>query len=153
MKLNGKSRSNTVQKPISIKKLAGPVLVLLAAVGIGMVIREFRFRSSGEEHVSQAPKAVQPADLPEIQNIQEQLPIEEVFVEPEPLAPEAVGPPPLPTAKAQPQQDPRLNDPVFKEQLGRYVLSFVGKDPASDEIWATLINDPSLSGQVRQDLI
>jgi hypothetical protein len=172
-----KNSSNTVQKPISIRTLVGSVLVLLAAAGIGMIIREFRFRSAGEKPLVQAPKAVQTPDIqetrqtpkePEIQNIQEQLPIEEVFVEPEPLVPEPVGPPPIPTvdiggqsstgARAEtaevPQyQDPRLNDPVFKEQLGRYVLSFVGNDPSADEIWAVLINDPSLSGQVRQDLI
>src|SRR4030042_446005 len=91
-----KNSSNTGQKTISTKTLSGAVLVLLAAVGIGMVIREFRFRSAGEKPLAQALKAVQPPDIPEIQNIQEQLPLEEVFVEPEPLVPESVGPP-IPT--------------------------------------------------------
>ena len=51
-------------KKIGTKTLAGAVLVLLGAAGIGMVIREFRFRSSGEKHPAQAPKAVQPRDIP-----------------------------------------------------------------------------------------
>jgi hypothetical protein len=169
-----KNSSNTAQRPISTRTLAGAVLVLLAALGIGMIIREFRFRLAVEKLPAQTPKTVQPPDIletnqapkePEIQNIQEQLPVEEVFVSPEP---ESVDQPPIPTvdiggqsstgARAEtaevPQyKDPRLNDPVFKEQLGRYVLSFVGYDPEAEEIWAALINDPSLSGQVRQDLI
>jgi hypothetical protein len=159
MKLNGKSRSNTVQKPISIKKLAGPVLVLLAAVGIGMVIREFRFRSSGEKHVAQAPKAVQPADLPEIQNIQEQLPIEEVFVEPEPLAPEPVSPP---TSMADASEavvqeemaaEPVEEDPRSKAKRARAALALIGYDPAADAVYIQLINDPSVSANDRHDLI
>ena len=88
---------------IGTKTLAGVVLVLLGAVAIGMVIREFRFRASGEKHLAQIRKAVQPRDIPgtrqapkelEIQDIQEELPIEEVFFEPEPLASEPVSPPP-----------------------------------------------------------
>ncbi len=164
MKLNGKSRSNTVQKPTSIKKLAGPVLVLLAAVGIGMAIKEFRFRSSGEEHLAQAPKAVQPADLPEIQNIQEQLPIEEIFVEPEPLAPEPVSPPTsMPDTSdtadqaemaAGPfEEDPGFDDPVVKEKRARAALALIGRDPEADEVWIQAINDPSLSANARKNLI
>jgi len=167
MKLNGKSRSNTLQKPTSIKKLAGPVLVFLAAVGIGMAIREFRFRSSGEKHLAQAPKAVQPADLPEIQNIQEQLPIEEVFVEPEPLAPEPVSPPTsmvdadgqsdtavqAEMAAAPFDQNARFNDPVVKEKRARAALALIGYDPEADEVWIQTINDPSLSANARKNLI
>ena len=52
------------------------------------------------------------------------------------------------------QQDPRLNDPAFKEQLGRYALSFVGSgDADADEAWVKIINDPSLSANARQNLI
>jgi hypothetical protein len=175
MKLNGKSRSDTVQKPISIKNLAGAVLVLLAAVGIGMVIREFRFRS-WEKHLAQAPKAAQPADIPktkqapkgpEIQNIQEQLPIEEVSVEPEPLAPEPASPPTSladadgqsnTAVQAEPaaaplDQDPRFNDPAIKEQRGRAALGLIGHNPEADEVWIQIINDPSLSANARQNLI
>ena len=172
-----KNNSNTMQKSISIKFLAGAVLVLLAAVGIGMVIREFRFRSSGQKHLVQAPKAVQPRDIPEtrhapngpeIQNIQEQLPNEEVFVEPEPPAPEAVSPPPTSIVDAdgqsntEPQeemaaapfdQDRRSNDLLVKEQRGRAALSLIGHDPEADEVWIQIINDPSLSANARQNLI
>ena len=99
MKLSGKLQLNTAQKRISTKHLAGAVLVLLAALGIGIVIREFRFRSSREEQLAQDPRAVQPVDIsqanqiakePEIQHIQEQSPIEEASVEPEPIEPEPV---------------------------------------------------------------
>jgi hypothetical protein len=147
---------------ISTRKLAGAVIVLAAAVGIGIVIREFRSRPAVEKLPAQAPKAVQPPDIPqtrpapkepEIQNIEPQAPIEEVFVEPAPLESEPVSPLPSPTVKNPLGLDPQFNNPVYKEQLGRYVLSFVGDNPGADEIWAVLINDASLSGQVRQDLI
>ena len=172
-----KNSSKTVKKSTFTRTLFGSVLVLLAAVGIGMVIREYRFRSLKENYPAQASKSIQPLDIPktnqapkepEVQNIKEQLPIEEVFVAPERLKPETVDTPPLPEADAGSQSSTktqtevaevpqyknlRLKDPVYKEQLGRYVLSFVGYDPEAEEIWATLINDPNLSGGVRQDLI
>jgi len=165
-----KNSSNTVQKPISTKTLAGAVLVLLAAVGIGMVVREFRFRSSGEKHLAQAPKTVQPRDIPgtrhgpkepEIQNIQEQLPIEEIFVEPEPLASEPVSPPPTPMvdeAQEEPaadsfDQDPQFDDPRVKEQRARVALGMIGYDTEADDVWIQLINDPSLSANARSNLI
>lgn len=50
-------------------------------------------------------------------------------------------------------RDPRLDDPVFKEELGRYNLNFVGDDPNANEIWASLIYDTSLSESVREDLM
>ncbi len=164
-----KDSSNTVQKPISARTLAGAVLVLLVAAGIGMVIREFRFRSSGEKPLAQAPKAVQPRDIlrtrqapkePEIQNIQEQLPIEEVFVEPEPPAPEPVSPPPTSMTEAQAEpaadpfdQNPQFDDPRVKEQRGRIALGMIGRDPEADEVWIEIINDPSVSENARSNLI
>ena len=166
-----KNSSNTVQKPISTRTLAGSVLVLVAAVGIGMVIREFRFRASGEKRLAQAPKAVQPRDIlrtrqapkePEIQDIQEELPIEEVFVEPEPLASEAVSPPPTSTVDAEAQaetaaetfeKDSQFDDPRAKERRARVALGMIGYDPEADEVWIRLINDPSLSANARSNLI
>lgn len=165
-----KNSSNTVQKPISTRTLAGAVLVLLAAVGIGMVIREFRFRSAEENHPAQAPKAVQPRDIPgtrqapkepEIQDIQEELPIEEVFIEPEPLASEPVSPPPTSMvdeaqaemAEGQFEQDSQFDDPRAKERRARVALSMIGYDPDADEVWIQLINDPSVSAEARHDLI
>ncbi|MFH1716898.1 MAG: hypothetical protein ABIF19_06070 [Planctomycetota bacterium] len=176
MKLNGRSRSDAVQKPVSGRTLAGAAFVLLTAVGIGMVIREFRFRSAGEKHLSRAPKAVQPADIPETtqapkepetKNIQKQPTTEQVFIEPEPLATEPVGPPTSPadaneqsntavqaeTAAAPPDRDPRLDDPVYKEQLGRTALGLIGRDPKADEVWIQIINDPSLPANARKNLI
>jgi type IV secretory pathway VirB10-like protein len=171
MKQNRKSRSDTVRKPVSIKKLAGAVLVLLAAAGVGMVIREFRFRS-WEKHLAQAPKAVQPADIPKTRQApkepetQEQLPIEEVVVEPEPPAPEPVSPPKSldaenqsnTTVQAEPaaapsDQDQRSNDPAVKEQRGRTALAMIGRNPEADEVWIQTINDPSLSANARSNLI
>ena len=173
MKSKRKSRSGTVRKPMSIKRLAGAVLVLLAAAGIGMAIREFRFRS-WEKHLTQAQKAVRPADMPkttqapkepETQNTQEQLPIEEVSVEPEPPAPEPVSPPKSldagqsnTAAQAEPaaapsDQDQRSNDPAVKEQRGRTALGLIGRNPEADEVWIQTINDPSLSANARQNLI
>jgi hypothetical protein len=165
-----KNSSNTAEKPISTRTLAGAVLVLLAAFGIGMVIREFRFRSSGEKHLAQAPKAVQPRDIlrtrqtpkePEIQDIQEELPIEEVFVEPEPLASEPVSPPPtsmVDEAQAEMtaetfEKDSQFDDPRAKERRARVALSMIGYDPDADEVWIQLINDPSLSANARSNLI
>ncbi|MFC1793283.1 hypothetical protein ACFL3Q_06815 [Planctomycetota bacterium] len=163
-----KNSSNTVQKPISTKTLVGAVLVLLAAVGIGMVIREFRFRSSGEKHMAQAPKAVQPRDIPgtrqaqkepEIQDIQEELPIEEVFVEPESLTSEPVSPPPSSMVDADGQSNTEAQaetsdqDPRAKERRARIALGMIGYDPDADEVWIQLINDPSLSENARSNLI
>jgi hypothetical protein len=172
-----KIRSNTVQKPISTRYMAGAVLVLLGAVGIGMVIREFRFRSSGLKHQAQAPKAVQARDItqtkrapkePEIQNTHEQVPVEEVFVEPEPPASELVGPSPTTMVDADGQsnteaqaemaaepfeQDSFDDDPQAKERRARVALGMIGHDPEADEVWIRLINDPSLSENARSNLI
>ncbi len=170
MKFNEKSRSDTAQKPISIKRLAGAAIVLLAAVGIGMVIREFRFRS-WERHIAQAPKAAQPTDIPkqalkepDIQNTQEQLPVEEVPVEPEP--PEPASPPTSPQTEGQSdtadqagpaaaptEQDSRFDDPVAKEQRGRAALALIGHNPEADEVWIQIINDPTVSANARKNLI
>ncbi len=158
-------------KKIGTKTLAGSVLVLLAAVGIGMVIREFRLRPAGEKHPAQAPKTVQPRDIlrtrqapkePEIQDIQEELPIEEVFVEPEPLASEPVSPPPTSMEDTEAQaemaaemfeQDSQFDDPRAKERRARVALSMIGYDPDADEVWIRLINDPDVSAEARHDLI
>jgi hypothetical protein len=164
-------------KKITTRTLAGAVLVLLAAFGIGMVIREFRFRSSGEKHQAQTPKVVQPRDIPgtrqapkepEIQDFQEELPIEEVFVEPEPLASEPVSPPPTSMVDADGQsnteaqaemaaetfeQDSQFENPRAKERRARVALSMIGYDPDADEVWIRLINDPSVSAEARHDLI
>jgi len=153
------------------------VLVLVAAAGIGMVIREYRFRSSGEKHPAQIRKAVQPRDIlrnrqapkePEIQDVQEKLPIEEVFVEPEPTASEPVSPPPTPIvdangqsnteAQAEPaaeqfEQDSQFDDPQAKERRARVALGMIGYDSEADEVWIQLINDPSLSENARSNLI
>ena len=169
MKSNGKPRSDTAQKLISIKKLSGIVLVLLAAVGIGMVIREFRFRS-WERHIAQALKATRPADIPkttqspkepDIQNTPEQLPVEEVSAEPEPPASESASPPTSDgqsntadqgeMAEAPTEQD--SDDPVVKEQRGRAALALIGHNPEADEVWIQTINDPSLSANARKNLI
>jgi len=176
MKSNRKSRSGAGRKPASIRQLAGAVLVLLVAVGIGMVIREFRFRSAREKHLAQAPKAVQPADMPttrqvpkepEIQTIEEPLPVEEVFVESEPPAPQDVSPPTSPAeadvqsdiavqtepAPAPPEQDSRFDDPAVKEQRARAALAMIGHNPEADQVWVQLINDPSVSANARSNLI
>ena len=172
-----KNSSTIVQKPISTKYLAGAVLVLLASVGIGMVIREFRFSSSGQKHLVQAPKAVQPRDIPEtrqapkgpeIQITQDQLPVEEVFIEPEPPAPEAVSPPPTSivdaggqdNTEAQAQMatepfddEPQSSESLVREQRGRAALGLIGHDPEADEVWIQIINDPSVSADARSNLI
>ena len=164
-------------KKISTRMLVGSVLVLLGAAGIGMVIREFRFRAAGQKHPAQITKAAQPRDMPatrqekkepEIQNIQEQLPIEEVFVEPESPAPEPVGPPPTSMADAESQsnteaqaeppveqfeQESQFDNPQAKEQRARVALSMIGYDPDADDVWIRLINDTSLSENARSNLI
>jgi hypothetical protein len=172
-----KNSSRAVQKPITTRALAGAVLVLLVAFGIGIVVREFRFRSAGQKQLAQAPKAVQPRDLPEIsqvpkdpeiQDIRKQLPIEEVFIEPEPPKPEPVSPPPTTIVDADGQsnikaraemaaepfeQDSLDDDPQTKERRARVALGRIGYDPDSDEVWIRIINDPSVSANARSNLI
>lgn len=174
-----KNSSHTGQKPITTRTLAGAVLVLLGAFVVGIGIREFRFRSAGQKQPAQAPKAVQPRDIPEIrqkpkepeiQNVREELPIEEVFVEPEPPAPEPVSPPPTTTVDAGGQSNTEAQvesaaepiesarggfdeDPQVKEQRGRTALGMIGHDPDADDVWISIINDPSLSANARSNLI
>jgi hypothetical protein len=61
--------------------------------------------------------------------------------------PVAVAPATTPSSEIRPL------DPVAKEELGRAALSFVGADPVADEVWTLLIYDPSLSDNVREDLM
>ena len=158
-----------MRKPALTRQLAGAVLVLVAAAGIGMVIREFRFRAAREKHPAQAPKAAQPADTSKMtkpQDIEEPLPVEEVVVEPEPPAPEPAVPPTPPQADGQsdiavqtepaeapPERDPRFDDPAVKEQRGRVALAMIGRNPDADQVWIQTINDPSLSPNARKNLI
>lgn len=172
-----KNISRTGNKSTIISTLCFIVLVLSGAFGIGMVIREFRFRSAGQKRQSQASKAVQQRDIPEtrqipkvpeIRDIREQVPVEEVFVEPEPPAPEPVSPPPTKTADAGSQsnteahieiavepieQDSFDEDPQVKEQRGRTALGMIGHDPDADDAWISIINDPSVSANARSNLI
>jgi len=161
---------------IPIKRFAASVLVLLAAVGIGMIIREYRFRSTGEKHQAQAPKAAQPAGIgqtdleskkpEEIRNTQEQSSVEQVVVEQEPLSSETIDTPTSPEdansqsdteapaeSAAPPDQEQSLNDPVLQEQRGRAALALIGHDPSADEVWIQVINDPSVSANARKNLI
>ena len=172
-----KNNSNTVQKPISTRYLTGAALVLLGAFVIGMVIREFRFWSSGQKHLTEDPKVVQKRDItkirqapkePEIQNTREHLPIKEVFIEPELLAPDPVSPPPTTIVDGDGQsntetqaemaaesfgQDSFNDDPQAKERRARIALGMIGHDPDADEVWIRLINDPILSANARSNLI
>jgi hypothetical protein len=168
-----KNSSHTGQKPITTRTLTGVVLVLLSAFVVGIGIREFRFRSAGQKQPIQASKVVQPRDIPEIRqapkepeirNIREQLPIEEVFVKPELPAPEPVSPPPTTTVdtdsqsntetQARPiEQDSFDEDPQVKEQRGRIALGMIGYDPDADDVWISIINDPSVSPNARSNLI
>jgi hypothetical protein len=91
-----KNNSGGVPKPISTKTLTISLLVLLAAFGIGMVIREFR--SVEQEPVSQTPVTTQPAEEPQVPEIPQRpripierpRPVENVVVEPEPAPQEQV---------------------------------------------------------------
>ena len=162
MKSNRKSRSNTVQKPISIRQLAGAVLVLVAALGIGMVIREYRFRSFGEKPVAEAPKVVRPVEVPVIQNVEEEVPVEEVIVEPEPIEPEPVRPAESIVEADEESEagiqeeaaaEPVEEDPKAKAKRARAALAMIGYDPAADAVYIQLINDPSVSANDRHNLI
>jgi hypothetical protein len=172
-----KNSSHTSQQPITTSTLAGAVLVLLGAFVVGVGIREFRFRSAGQKQPVQIPKVVQPHDIPEIRqapkepeirDVRQQLPIEEVFVEPEPPEPEPVSPPPTTTvdaggqssneAQVEPaaepiEQDSFDEDPQVKEQRGRTTLGMIGHDPDADDVWISIINDPSVSANARSNLI
>jgi len=46
-----------------------------------------------------------------------------------------------------------LDDSTGKAQVGRFALAFVGANPEAEEVWLWVINDPSVSAHVRQDLI
>ncbi len=154
---------------MSIKRLAGAVLVLAAAAAVGVAIREYRFRS-WERH--QAQKTARPADVPKTAQApkepesQEQLPVEEVVVEPEAPAPEPVSPPTSPQTTSQADstiqaeapaapsgQDSGSDDPAVKERRGRAALAMIGHNPEADEVWIQAINDPTLSASARSNLI
>jgi hypothetical protein len=176
MKSNRKTRSGAAQKPTSIRYLAGAALVLLAAFGIGIAIREFRF-SFWQKHRTQAAKAIQSADTPktkrppkgpESQSIQELSPIEEESAKPEPGVSLPAGPPTSQEAGGQspaeaqtemaaapPDQDQSSNneEAAAKERRGREALALIGHDPAADEVWIEVINDPSVSANARSNLI
>jgi hypothetical protein len=176
MKLNRKSRTDTARKPITIKNLGVAGFVLLVVFGIGAAIRDFRLWTL-EKRQAQAPKTIQPADTPKtrqapkgpgIQNIQEPLLVEEEPVEPEPITPVTAGPTISTEARgqspsaAQPEmaevpfeQDQRSNEDesAVKERRGREALALIGHDPAADEVWIEVINDPSVSANARSNLI
>jgi hypothetical protein len=173
-----KPHRKSVQKPVSVRTLAGAALVLLAAVGIGLVIREYRFWSYRQKHPVQA-KTAQPRDIPkrvagpapeapEIQDVQEELAVEEVVVEAEPVEPEPAGPPEtsvvdaggrsdtetqMETAEAWFDQEPFFNESEAKEQRGRVALASIGHNPEADEVWIRIINDPGVSANARSNLI
>lgn len=176
MKLNRKSRIVTARKPITIKNLAVAGFVLLVMFGFGAAIRDFRLWSL-EKRQAQALKTIQPADTPKtrqapkeprIQNIREPSIIEE-----EPAVPESGVPEPArPTTSTEPGgQSPSAaqpemveapfdqdlsddeDDPAVKERRGREALALIGHDPAADEAWIEVINDPSVSANARSNLI
>jgi hypothetical protein len=172
-----KNSPNTGQKPITTRTLAGAALVLMAAFGIGIAIREFRFRSAGQKLSAQAPQAVQRSEVteirqspkePEIQDVRPQLPVEEVVVESEPPKPEPVSPPPATIVNAggqnntAPQAEPAVelfeqdsfdDDPQAKEQRARVALAMIGHDRYAEDVWIRIINDPSVSANARSNLI
>jgi hypothetical protein len=73
----------------------------------------------------------------------------------------------VPTKLAEPARDaapaprqkppaPRLADspePVVPEDVAREALSYVGADPAAEEVWYAAINDPQMPAKTRQNLI
>ena len=107
-------------------------------------------------------QTIQPASPQKTETVSEKTSI------PEPVAPQSVTPATESTALNDAQssisirnekdvsaleQDPRFNDPVFKEQVGRVALGLVGHNPQATEVWIQIINDPSLSDDARSNLI
>jgi type IV secretory pathway VirB10-like protein len=175
MKPDAKSRSGAGRRAVSVRQAAAIVLVLLAAAGVGMVIREYRFRSAREELPAKAPGAAQPISIPKTReapaepntrDTREPASVNEVTVEPEWPAPQPASAPPPPQADEQsnvpvqmepaaapPQTDSRSEEAAARERRGREALAMIGHDPAADEVWIQAINDPSLSASARQNLI
>jgi hypothetical protein len=165
MKLDETSRSDT-GKRVSNRKVAGAVVVLLAAMVVWMVVREFRFRSSGEKDVAEAPKVVQPVGWPVgwpvVLDVQEEVPAEEAIIEPETIEPEPVRPA-TSIAEADEQSDavveaemaaePVDEDPKSKAKRARAALALIGYDPEADAVYIQLINDPSVTANDRHNLI
>jgi hypothetical protein len=139
------------------------VVGLAVVIGCAVVSVVVARRQAAQQAAAQAVKArsdqarnqAHPAVTPRVEP-----------ANPEPPASEPISLPPLKasgpsnartqtgTAAAPLDQDPRFNDPAFKEQLGRYALDFVGNgDAEADEAWIQIINDPSLSADARQNLI
>ena len=170
MNSKGKTGSGKMQKPVLIKRLAGAVLVLVAAVAVGIAIRGYRFWS-WERQQAQAQKAAQPAAGPKTaqtpkQPESQEPPTEEAAVEPAQPAPQDAPPPPPPpteskadapvqaeTPAAPSGQDSVSEDAAAKERRGREALALVGHDPAADAVWIQAINDPTLSASARANLI
>lgn len=174
MSSNRKSGPGAGQKPISIRHLAVAALVLVAAGGVGMVIREYRFRTAREKlaeevdetaQPTEAPKSSQLPKEPEIRNIDQPLPVEEVSVEPEapasepadaqssPEAEQGGEPAQMEATTSMAGQESLLEDPKVKARRGREALAMIGHDPRADAVWIEIINDPSVSANARKNLI
>ena len=118
-------------------------------------IRKATFRPRYPE-TRQAPKEL------EIKDIQEQLPVEEVFSSQNGSASEPISPPPTSPRGYRSssgdggrivEQDSQFDDPRAKERRGTVALGMIGYDTEADEVWIQLINDPSLSENARSNLI
>ena len=108
---NQERNSDKSQKPMSVRTLTVSIFILIAALGIGMVIREFRTAPDKKEPVAKVNEETQKdtsaeQQTPEIiytipQNIEQPDPVKEVAVEPEP----------------EPEPEPVYQEPVQNEQI------------------------------------
>lgn len=143
---------------------AGAVVLLLAAVGIGFGVREYRFRSAKEERPVEAPEIVRRAEREEVEYVPEAAVVEEVVVNEEAVEGEPVEEA-MPIAEAEVQSEAGVEEAVavepepvedeakIKERRGREALALIGYDPAADAVWIEVINDPSVSKNARSNLI
>ena len=161
-------------KRVSIRKLAVAVVLVLAGVGVGIVVREFGFQSSGERDVAEAPEVVRVVEAPVTIDVQEEVSVEEAIIELEALIefeamldaegiePEAARPG-TSIAEVYEPSDTRVEaemaaeavdeEPKAKAERARVALFMIGYDREADAVYIELINDPSVSANDRHNLI
>ncbi len=145
-----------------------PVAVVLAIAGAVTVVIIAQHRAAKEPAPPAAPAAWQPTPA---QTAAEPLPAPPpqepaptVVQEPRPPtpepAPQTATPPPAARTDNKPAKAPgqagqggRAPKPPLQDPLAREALALVGVNPTAEAYWYAAINDPSLSGHERSDLI
>jgi len=106
---------------------------------------------------STAARDAQPPQQHEPVATPEPVPVDAPLVELPPASKKAAEPtpdgPPAPRQKTPAAHGADSSEPVVPETVAREALSYVGADPAAEEVWYAAINDPQMPAKTRQHLI